>query len=350
MTMGYRAALLIAAALLAAPAAADVKAGVDAWARGDYATAVVEWQAPARSGDADAQFNLGQAYKLGRGVPTDLGAAEHWYRLAAIQGHPQAEDNYGLALFQNGKRGEALPWLQKSAARGEARAQFVLGTMYFNGDAVQKDWVRAYALVTRASQAGLPQATQTLDQMNRYIPLEDRQAGIALAKKDGPALLGTAPVRTAAAQPPRRRGAITTTELPPSDAYRSDPGYDAPVETAATPEPHSYREPVAPRPAPTPPSPRPAPEPVAASAPTPAVAPAGRWRIQLGAFGEPGNARKLWASIPARVPALRDKTAYYEAAGRLTKLQVGPFASSSDASRACAAAKAAGQACLTVGP
>ena len=61
--------LLGAAALLAAfaavPALADVKAGVDAWSRGDYAAAVREWEAPAAAGDPDAMFNLGQAYRLG---------------------------------------------------------------------------------------------------------------------------------------------------------------------------------------------------------------------------------------------------------------------------------------------
>src|SRR3954467_12127042 len=81
------------------PAFADVKAGVDAWSRGDYRKAIDEWRPAAIKGDADAQFNLGQAYKLGRGVPADLPMAESWYRKAALQGHLQAEDNYGLILF-----------------------------------------------------------------------------------------------------------------------------------------------------------------------------------------------------------------------------------------------------------
>ena len=76
-----RAIITLAGALLAlaaVPAGADVKAGWDAWQRGDYRSAVEEWRGPAIAGDADAQFNLGQAYKLGRGVPVDpgLGLAE----------------------------------------------------------------------------------------------------------------------------------------------------------------------------------------------------------------------------------------------------------------------------------
>lgn len=67
---------LLTAAL---PALADVKAGVDAWQQGDYAKAIAEWRPLANAGDPDAQFNLGQAYKLGRGVPADLNSAVDWF-------------------------------------------------------------------------------------------------------------------------------------------------------------------------------------------------------------------------------------------------------------------------------
>src|SRR3546814_257229 len=61
-------------------AMADVKAGVDAWEQGKYDAAVKQWRPAAAAGDADAQFNLGQAYKLGRGVPMDIKAATEWFR------------------------------------------------------------------------------------------------------------------------------------------------------------------------------------------------------------------------------------------------------------------------------
>ena len=137
---------LLAVSMLAAPALADVKDGVDAWQRGDYPAAVAEWRPLALAGDADAQFNLGQAYKLGRGVPSDLTQAEDWYRRAAKQGHLQAEDNLGLILFTANRRDEAMPFIIHSAARGEPRAQYVLGTAHFHGDLAAQDWPRAYAL------------------------------------------------------------------------------------------------------------------------------------------------------------------------------------------------------------
>ena len=171
---------LIAATMLAAPAHADVKDGVDAWQKGDYQAAVAEWRPLALAGDADAQFNLGQAYKLGRGVPTDLVQAESWYRRAAKQGHLQAEDNLGLILFTANRRDEAMPFILRSAERGEPRAQYVLGTAHFNGDLAAEDWPRAYALTKRASDAGLSIASARLAQLDQLIPLEQRQRGLAM--------------------------------------------------------------------------------------------------------------------------------------------------------------------------
>ena len=60
---------LVGAALIAlalSPVSAQsVKTGIEAWQRADYAGAVAIWRPLAEKGDADAQFNLGQAYRLG---------------------------------------------------------------------------------------------------------------------------------------------------------------------------------------------------------------------------------------------------------------------------------------------
>ena len=183
MTKPYRLALVLAvfAGLTAAPAWADVQTGVDAWTKGDFPAAVQQWQGPAASGDADAQFNLGQAYKLGRGVKQDLTKAEDLFGKAAVQGHIQASDLYGLLLFQRGQHALAMPYIRAAADRGEPRAQYLLGISHFNGDVVPKDWVRAYALVSLAEQTGLDQAKVAKVQMDTYIPLAQRQQAAALS-------------------------------------------------------------------------------------------------------------------------------------------------------------------------
>ncbi len=82
--------------LVAVPAWADIKAGKDAYLRGDYATALKEWRPLAEQGNAIAQNNLGLMYNNGEGVPQDYEEALRWYRLAAAQGNAIAQNNLGL--------------------------------------------------------------------------------------------------------------------------------------------------------------------------------------------------------------------------------------------------------------
>ncbi|WP_373491135.1 SPOR domain-containing protein [Parasphingorhabdus sp.] len=324
--------------LVSTPALADVKAGVDAWGRGDFQTALNEWRGPAAKGDADAQFNLGQAYKLGRGVPQDLQQAESWYKKAADQGHLQANDNYGLILFQANRRSEALPYLQASAQRGEPRAQYVLGTAHFNGDFVEKDWIKAYAMMTRASAQQLPQATSNLAQMDRFIPIEDRRRAIELA---GQMELDEKRVRTAqlgGLRPVPSTGVVQTAQLPPSGPANPDPA-PAPITPGVT-----YASPTTTVPAA---APTPAPvAPVATAAPVLAAA-SGDWRVQLGAFSDENKAKNLWNSLERRVSALSGMQPYLVKAGGITRLQAGPFATQSQAETMCGSVKAAGNDCIT---
>lgn len=159
---------------------ADMHKAVEAWRSGDELAAVRLWMPLAERGNADAQFNLGQAFKLGRGVAQDIAAAELWYRRAAQQGHLQAEDNLGLVLFASGQRVGAMHYIRRSAARGEARALFLLGTAHFNGDLADRDWPRAYALIQRASETGLSLAASRIAKLDLLIPEDQRKQGLAL--------------------------------------------------------------------------------------------------------------------------------------------------------------------------
>ncbi|WP_298673362.1 SPOR domain-containing protein [uncultured Sphingomonas sp.] len=335
MRMAYLGAWALMA--VAGPAIADVKAGVDAWSRGDYDKAVAEWRKPAIAGDADAQFNMGQAFKLGRGVPTDQKQAIDWFHKAAVQGHAQAQDNYALSLFQEGRKADALPWLEKSVARDEKRTELVLGTMLFNGDAVRKDWARAFALVSRSSQQGLSQASQTLAQMDQYITPEQRQQGLAMAKRievDGRyarLAAATSPAPTA------ERAQHTAAPRPPVSSPAKTPGASYPVlgREKAAPAPKPARVASA---APLPAKPK-----EAKPAPAPAAAANGSWRIQLGAFRDAGNAHALWGKIGAKTGGRVN----YVKTGNITKVQASGFASRASAQAACGKA---GVPCVVLAP
>ena len=317
-------------AILAAPALADTKAGVDAWTRGDFASAVQQWEVAAANGDSDAVFNLGQAYKLGKGVKQDLARAETLFAQAAAAGHLQAADNYGLLLFQRGERSTALPYIRAAADRGDPRAQYLLGIMHFNGDLVPKDWVRAYALVTLAQQQGLPQAGSAMTQMNEFIPIEQRQQAVQLAGELASQADATRARQLAAVdlgtQVPAGNPAATPVTAPPMRG---------PVVATTTPAHSPVLRPVV-----TPP------KPALTPAPRPAADSGGTWRIQLGAFGQPANANALWAKVKGR-PELAGHARIDVRTGAITKLQAGGY-SPAGARAACSKLKAAGYTCVAV--
>lgn len=326
---------LAMALLAAAQASATVKDGVDAWQAGDYARAISHWRQPAEAGDADAQFNLGQAYKLGRGVPADNKIAQGWYLKAAQQGHEQAQANLGLILFQSGDRQGAMPWITKAAQRGEPRAQYVLGTAMFNGDLVPRDWPRAYALMTRSAAAGLPQAATSLQQMDKYLTVADRQAGAALAQQmeSGGGFAPTPPPST----PPTTVAKVAKPPVAKPKPPKSGTT-PAPAQTAALAS-------AAPAPAPA------AAKLTAAPAPAPSMASSsGRsWQIQLGAYGSVAGAQKVWGNI-ARNAAVNGKEPAYIPVGALTRLRTGPFPGKTEANAACQALQKAGFNCFPVAP
>ena len=66
------------------------------------------------------------------------------------------------------------------------------------------------------------------------------------------------------------------------------------------------------------------------------VSSSGGWRVQLGAFGNRGAAQSLFARL---APKLGGAQGYYLPVGPMTRLQAGPFASSTAAAQACARLK-----------
>ena len=88
--------------LLALPAVADFKAGMEAFEQGDFATALREWRPVAEQGLVEAQYNLALLYYHGKGVAVDLEQAHQWYLRAAEQDYVRAQ--YRVAeLYEKGQ-------------------------------------------------------------------------------------------------------------------------------------------------------------------------------------------------------------------------------------------------------
>lgn len=281
-------ALALALAVGAPASAQSVKAGIDAWQKADYASAVAIWRPLAERGDADAQFNLGQAYRLGRGVTINLGAAKTWFERAAESGHLDAETTLGLLLFQNGDQAAGLKWLKQAAQHGEPRALLVYGTALYNGDAVTQDRLLGYAYVARAANSGLDPAKDTLEQLDGLMPPNERQKALALSKSI-----------------PKPDANVPSKPAKASRVVQSAPVKPAKAKPAAAPP----------------------------AKPVPMVA-SGAWRIQLGAFAQRGGAESLYRRVAGK-PALAGRGPFYVAAGNVIRLQVGPFASRAAAAAAC---------------
>jgi len=351
------AAAAAAIAATTAPALAQgVETGITAWQAGNYEEAIRVWRPLADRGDADAQFNLAQAYKLGRGVPINMTLAEQWYERAARQGHEQAGANLGLILFQNGQRQRAMPYIERAATGGDARAQYVLGTALFNGDLVGRDWPRAYALMSRAAASGLPPAVSQLRQMEQHLTPEDRARGADLASamaRNAPAVAATDPGVTGGVTggvtrtpPPAGRPRVTGTQVPPSRVASPPSRVASPPSQRPVP-PGLTIYPVEDGPAPRPQPPEGTQVRVAPAQSPPVAAAGGRWRIQLGAYSNDANARRAWGAVSSRLPGLRP---VYSRAGNLVRLQAGPLASRAAADRACASVRSGGGACFPVAP
>ncbi len=326
----------ISAVALSSAVFADTQAGVEAWSRGDYAGAVKLWSVEAQKGNADAQYNLAHAYNYGQGAPLDLAQALDWYRRASAQGHLKATANAGYLLHNQGNVQAALPYLQTAADHGDIGGQYLLGTELFNGVYIEKDWVRAYALMTRAASTGMSKPVTALKQMDQYIPLEQRQQAMVLAAElekradsNRTTDLAGFPINTL---PPTSTGRPIS--VPPSD-------YTPVTPPIRTPAPVKVATPIIKAPAPRPTTP-----PVKVATAKASVD--GGWRIQLGAFGDEGNAQKLWNSLEARIADLHGLQPYLKSAGAITRLQAGPFASRSAAEAMCAKVKSAGQACIAI--
>ena len=163
--------------------AADFAAGVEAYDRGDYATALREFRLLADQGDAAAQYNLGFMHDNGVGVPEDDRQAVFWYRKAAEQGDAAAQYNLGV-MYSNGEGvpeddRQAVYWYRRAAEQGNAAAQYNLGVMYANGEGVPEDARQAVFWFRKAAEQGDADAQYTLGFMyanGEGVPEDARQA------------------------------------------------------------------------------------------------------------------------------------------------------------------------------
>lgn len=107
----------------------------------DYDKAIKYYKISAQQGDLGSFYTLGEIYRKGLGVSTDMTEALKYYKFAATQ-------NY-------------------------APAQYMLGIIYANGEEVTRDIYKAYAWLSLAVEQKLIVAEKALSKLSENMSLTD---------------------------------------------------------------------------------------------------------------------------------------------------------------------------------
>ena len=135
----------------------------------DSAEAFRWFHQAADQGHAEAQAILGRMYANGEGVDKDPVAAVKWSLRAAEQGQIYAQCNLANA-YAEGKgvlqdRSEAIKWYRLAAAQGHSGAQASLGRIYLDGLGVPKDETEAALWFQKSAEQGDAAAQAKLGQL-----------------------------------------------------------------------------------------------------------------------------------------------------------------------------------------
>lgn len=123
----------------------------------------------ARSGNNNAELQLGLAYEYGRyGLQTDTETGYRWLGRAAQQGNAYAADLVANHLAQQDAEQQAVYWWHQAAEHGNADAQRHLGEyLEQHHDHAAVAWLR------KAAELGDHQAQQDLFILYRTTPIRD---------------------------------------------------------------------------------------------------------------------------------------------------------------------------------
>ncbi|WP_162912988.1 tetratricopeptide repeat protein [Rhodospirillaceae bacterium SYSU D60014] len=119
----------------------------------------------AEQGHAQAQYRLGRAYEHGTGVERNYIEARRWYEAAADRGNADARTaarriaaaaslETAIAAYEDANYQSAFSQFTKLAHQGDVRAQFWLGLLYDKGRGVPRNYVTAARWYRSAARLG----------------------------------------------------------------------------------------------------------------------------------------------------------------------------------------------------
>lgn len=153
--------------------AADIDQALSSYENRQYLQAEKQFLKLAGKGSANAQYYLGQLYRLGHIGEPDINRAVEYYEQAATRGHTQAMRNLG-AVYYYGNLGEpdfakAYEWIKKAAEGDDTWSQWLVAIMYHNGDGIEKDSYKAYQWASIAAHKGHLESQHLRDEIKKQL-------------------------------------------------------------------------------------------------------------------------------------------------------------------------------------
>lgn len=102
----------------------------------------------AKSGDAQAQYEVGMDYLEGNGVKKSSETAAKWFYKAKLQGHEDAKIKY-YSFFSK--------YLESNASK-DLESLYTVGSFYFDGNGVDKNEKKGFKYLKKAYESGHPLA------------------------------------------------------------------------------------------------------------------------------------------------------------------------------------------------
>lgn len=146
--------------------------GMKAYEKGDYQSALKEFQQAAREGNVNGQYSLGLMYQDGIGVEQDLEQAQKYFAQAAKQGSKQAKTHLveihkqqyrqAMEAYEKGNYKKALQLFKRLAEQGMVDAQYNLGLVYQDGLFGEVNKTLAKQYFEQAAQQGSEAAQKAL--------------------------------------------------------------------------------------------------------------------------------------------------------------------------------------------
>lgn len=144
-----------------------------AYDRANYATALEVWLAKAKTGDAEAETNVGEIYEKGVGATPDYQNAALWYRKAAERGYARAQVNLGY-LYEKGlgvpkDLPASINWYRKASGLTGNDLVFASSVEFEGAEAAGQDRTAKAKTEIESLRAELGQSRKEIESLSQRL-------------------------------------------------------------------------------------------------------------------------------------------------------------------------------------